>query len=520
MSHIDESDLQFPDTGNDGAHDEQPDDLTSFDSSTLLFPSVGDADEPHQTPPAQPPQPPAKQRRQAKTAAATPDEPAAQSGQTAQLTQTGHTEAGDGFDLPVWGAGIGASGDDEPTELFAPADAAQRVTTAMPAIDGTTAERTRILAQGRPARTAANTVNETHTAVPESNTPAAFAPMGSGDGGDDDGAPEHAASDGGNGKRKKIIIGSVVAVVALALVAGGAALWQHNRSTQEANAQRAAVERCERAHTALKTAYTELDKQVTQSKPLTQTEESAVADAATLQAFQKSNKTATDLQQKQGDILVECNAADSRDKLEQNAQSMDDQLDGVEAATKQLKTDADALTASRDAKSTQGFKDDLTKAIADAQAVYDGSVNAVADEQTRTALQQAIGEAQTVADKPSLDKAAVDAAKEKLTNAVNAVVESQNALAEANEAAAQEALRQQQLQQQQAQQTQPGTTGADAGTGLGTTTGGVTGGTTNNGVAPDTGNTGGNAAGDTAGANTGANANTNTGTPTDTGVTQ
>ena len=57
--------------------------------------------------------------------------------------------------------------------------------------------------------------------------------------------------------------------------------------------------------------------------------------------------------------------------------------------------------------------------------MYDGSVNAVADEQTRTALQQAIGEAQTVADKPSLDKAAVDAAKEKLTNAVNAVVESQ-----------------------------------------------------------------------------------------------
>ncbi|RYQ28725.1 hypothetical protein [Bifidobacterium pseudolongum] len=451
MSHIDESDLQFPDTGNDGAHDEQPDDLTSFDSSTLLFPSVGDADEPHQTPPAQPPQPPAKQRRQEKTAAATPDEPAAQSGQTAQLTQTGHTEAGDGFDLPVWGAGIGSSGDDEPTELFAPADAAQRATTAMPAIDGTTAERTRILAQGRPARTAANTVNETHTAVPESNTPAAFAPMGGGDGGDDDGAPEHAASDGGNGKRKKIIIGAVSAVVVVALAAGGVVLWQRNRSTQEANAQNTAVERCERAHTALKTAYTELDKQVTQSKPLTQTEESAVADAATLQAFQKSNKTATDLQQKQGETLVECKTSDSREQLDRNAQTMDEQLDGVESATKQLKADADALTASRDAKSTKSLKDDLAKAIADAQATYDASANAVADEQTRTALQQAIGEAQTLADKPSLDKAAVDAAKEKLTNAVNAVVESENALAEAN-AAAQEALRQQQLQQEQAQQ--------------------------------------------------------------------
>ncbi len=151
---------------------------------------------------------------------------------------------------------------------------------------------------------------------------------------------------------------------------------------------------------------------------------------------------------------------------------MDEKLDGVESATKQLKADADALTVSRDAKSTKSLKDDLAKAIADAQATYDASVNAVADEQTRTALQQAIGEAQTLADKPSLDKAAVDAAKEKLTNAVNAVVESQNALAEANAAVAQEALRQQQLQQQQAQQTQPGTTGADASTGLGTTTGG------------------------------------------------
>ena len=125
MSHINESDLQFPDTGNDGAHDEHPDDLTSFDSSTLMFPSVGDADEPRQTPPAQPPQPPAKQRRKAKSAAATPDEPAAQTGRTAQPTQTGHTEAGDGFDLPVWGAGVGTAAD-APPQLFPPAAAAHR----------------------------------------------------------------------------------------------------------------------------------------------------------------------------------------------------------------------------------------------------------------------------------------------------------------------------------------------------------------------------------------------------------
>lgn len=503
MSQIDESDLQFPDAGSGDGHGDPQTELTSFDSSTLMFPSVSDSDEPHHAQSAQPPHPPAKQHRKAKSAAS--------SKSAAQSTQSA---SGDGFDLPVWGAGA-STPDDESTQLFMPADAAQTKTTAMPAIDSASAERTQLIAQNGPTRTVVNDVNETHTAVPEPDAPASFVPMDGGDSGDGE-SPEHAAPNGGDGKRKKIIIGSVSAVVALALVAGGAALWQRNRSTQESNAQRAAVERCERAHTALQTAYTELDKQVTQSKPLTQTEESAVADATALQAFQKSNKTATDLQQKQGDVLVECNAADSRDKLEQNAQSMDDQLDGVENATKQLKTDAAALTASRDAKSTQGLKDDLTKAIADAQAVYDGSANAVADEQTRTALQQAIGEAQTIADKPSLDKAAVDAAKEKLTNAVNAVVESQNALAEANAAAAQEALRQQQLQQQQAQQTQPDTTGTDAGTGLGTTTGGttggVTGGTTGNEVAPDAGATGGNAAGDTTGANTGANANTNTGT--------
>lgn len=507
MSQIDESDLQFPDAGSGDEHDDPQTELTSFDSSTLMFPSVVDSDEPHHTQSAQPPQPPAKQHRKAKSAASS--KPAAQPAQSV---------SGDGFDLPVWGAGADTTREDEPTQLFTPADAAQTKTTAMPAIDSASVERTQLIAQNGPTRTVVNDVNETHT-----DAPASFVPMDGDAGGDDGESPEHAAPNGGDGKRKKIIVGSVAAVVAIALVAGGAALWQRNRSMQESNVQRAAVERCERAHTALQTAYTELDKQVAQSKPLTQTEESAVADATALQAFQKSNKTATDLQQKQGDVLVECNAADSRDKLEQNAQSMDDQLDGVENATKQLKTDAAALTASRDAKSTQGFKDDLTKAIADAQAVYDGSVNAVADEQTRTALQQAIGEAQTVAGKPSLDKAAVDAAKEKLTNAVNAVVESQNALAEANAAAAQEALRQQQLQQQQAQ---PDTTGTDAGTGLGTTTGGttggVTGGATDNGVAPDAGATGGNAAGDAAGANTGANANANanTGTPSGTGATQ
>ncbi|WP_288264377.1 FIVAR domain-containing protein [uncultured Bifidobacterium sp.] len=485
MSQIDESDLQFPDAGSGDGHDDPQTELTSFDSSTLMFPSVGGDDEPQHTQPAQPPQPPATQRRKPKSAASS--KPAAQSQPAAQPA------SGDGFDLPVWGAGATAHDDDEPTQLFTPADAAQTKTTAMPAIDSTGVERTQLIAQNGPTRTVVNDVNETHTAVPEPDAPASFVPMDGGDSGDGE-PPEHAAPNGGDGKRKKIIIGSVVAVVALALVAGGAALWQRNRSAQEANAQNAAFE--------------------------PQTEESAVADAATLQAFQKSNKTATDLQQKQGETLVECKTSDSREQLDRNAQTMDEKLDGVESATKQLKADADALTVSRDAKSTKSLKDDLAKAIADAQATYDASANAVADEQTRTALQQAIGEAQTVADKPSLDKAAVDAAKEKLTNAVNAVVESQNALAEANAAVAQEALRQQQLQQQQAQQTQPGTTGADASTGLGTTTGGVTGGTTNNGVAPDTGNTGGNAAGDTAGANTGANANTNTGTPTDTGVTQ
>ena len=425
MSQIDESDLQFPDAGSGDGHDDPQTELTSFDSSTLMFPSVGGDDEPQHTQPAQPPQPPATQRRKSKSAASS--KPAAQSQPAAQPA------SGDGFDLPVWGAGATAHDDDEPTQLFTPADAAQTKTTAMPAIDSTGVERTQLIAQNGPTRTVVNDVNETHTAVPEPDAPASFVPMDGGDSGDGE-PPEHAAPNGGDGKRKKIIIGSVVAVVALALVAGGAALWQRNRSAQEANAQNAAVERCERAHTALKAAYTELDKQVTQSKPLTQTEESAVADAATLQAFQK------------------CKTSDSREQLDRNAQTMDEKLDGVESATKQLKADADALTVSRDAKSTKSLKDDLAKAIADAQATYDASVNAVADEQTRTALQQAIGEAQTLADKPSLDKAAVDAAKEKLTNAVNAVVESENALAEANAAAAQEALRQQQLQQEQAQQ--------------------------------------------------------------------
>ncbi len=324
MSQIDESDLQFPDAGSGDGHDDPQTELTSFDSSTLMFPSVGGDDEPQHTQPAQPPQPPATQRRKSKSAAS--NKPAAQSKPAAQPA------SGDGFDLPVWGAGATAHDDDEPTQLFTPADAAQTKTTAMPAIDSTGVERTQLIAQNGPTRTVVNDVNETHTAVPEPDAPASFVPMDGGDSGDGE-SPEHAAPNGGDGKRKKIIIGSVAAVVALALVAGGAALWQRNRSTQEEHAQSAAVESCDRARTALQTAYTELDKQLTQSKSLMQTAESAVADAATLQAFQKSNKAATDLQQKQSETLVECNASDSRDKLEQNAQSMDAQIDSVESAT-------------------------------------------------------------------------------------------------------------------------------------------------------------------------------------------
>ena len=38
MSQIDESDLQFPDAGSGDGHDDPQTELTSFDSSTLMFP--------------------------------------------------------------------------------------------------------------------------------------------------------------------------------------------------------------------------------------------------------------------------------------------------------------------------------------------------------------------------------------------------------------------------------------------------------------------------------------------------
>lgn len=108
MSQIDESDLQFPDAGSGDGHDDLQTELTSFDSSTLMFPSVGGDDEPQHTQPAQPPQPPATQRRKSKSAAS--NKPAAQSKPAAQPA------SGDGFDLPVWGAGTTAHDDDEPTD--------------------------------------------------------------------------------------------------------------------------------------------------------------------------------------------------------------------------------------------------------------------------------------------------------------------------------------------------------------------------------------------------------------------
>ncbi len=78
MSQIDESDLQFPDAGSGDGHDDPQTELTSFDSSTLMFPSVGGDDESQHTHPAQPPQPPATQRRKPKSAAS--NKPAAQIG--------------------------------------------------------------------------------------------------------------------------------------------------------------------------------------------------------------------------------------------------------------------------------------------------------------------------------------------------------------------------------------------------------------------------------------------------------
>ncbi len=95
-----------------------------------------------------------------------------------------------------------------------------------------------------------------------------------------------------------------------------------------------------------------------------------------------------------------CSADMKTNELKTNTTSFKDAAKEAKDAKKSIEQALDAATNSKDSKNTNALKADLNANISTAQTTLNDSAGKVADESTRTALQDAISNANNVADRP------------------------------------------------------------------------------------------------------------------------
>lgn len=235
---------------------------------------------------------------------------------------------------------------------------------------------------------------------------------------DSDGAePRH----GGSGKKntRKIVSIAVAVVAVIALVVAGL-LWWHSNSSKASQA--VALAECKVAAKQYTNAQKKLTTAISNGQTSAQTSTSDVADANTLttlnQALQDAGNPADTAK---CDSNLNATELKSHTKeLQNDASDMADKTDAINNAIK-------AVNTSKATADTNTLKSNLSSAISQAQGTLDNSAGSVADENTRTALQNAITEANTVMNGTSPSESDVNNAISKLQKAESDVTASMQA---------------------------------------------------------------------------------------------
>lgn len=174
----------------------------------------------------------------------------------------------------------------------------------------------------------------------------------------------------------------------IALVVAGL-LWWHSNSSKASQA--VALAECKVAAKQYTNAQKKLTTAISNGQTSAQTSTSDVADANTLttlnQALQDAGNPADTAK---CDSSLNATELKSHTKeLQNDASDMADKTDAINNAIK-------AVNTSKATADTNTLKSNLSSAISQAQGTLDNSAGSVADENTRTALQNAITEANTV----------------------------------------------------------------------------------------------------------------------------
>ena len=248
---------------------------------------------------------------------------------------------------------------------------------------------------------------------------------------DDDGKNE---SDSGKGSKKLSkgkIAGIVIAVIAvIALIAGGVTFFRSNSG-------KLAYAACTSAQSSYNNAIKKLNAEVAkaqQNAPAAGT----VDNQQTLTDLNQAISNASSVTTK-----ASCSADMKKAELKSNTTSFKNAVKQAKEARTAIEDALDAANGSKDDKDISALKSDLNANISNAQTVLNNSAGKVADESTRTALQNAISNANNVAGQSKPAQSDVNNAKSRLQKATSDV----NASISAKQQADADAQRRQQEQQ-------------------------------------------------------------------------
>lgn len=274
-------------------------------------------------------------------------------------------------------------------------------------------------------------------------------------------AGSHKMDDSTARRSRKAIAISAVAVVAVAAMAfGGVNMVRRHNDTVEF---RSAMKTCTAANTAYSKAYAKLGSLLLNTKTEQGITADQVADAATVKDLQSAVSAANRIGVAEG-----CESSLSPATLKSRAKETAELTAALKKSATAVPDAAEAVSASKGVKDVAiaaGIKQNLQSAVTDAQTLLDNSLYAVADNQTRVSLEEAIDSANDVlkaadaaeasgasssadgsssksasdssSTQPTLDVSAMQAALTALQQASNAVTSSMNDLIVQNQLAAQ-----------------------------------------------------------------------------------
>ncbi|MBR4414736.1 MAG: hypothetical protein IKS59_05420 [Aeriscardovia sp.] len=229
---------------------------------------------------------------------------------------------------------------------------------------------------------------------------------------------------------KKWWIWVLIVLIIVGLGYFGWNIWSKKSKT-------AALKSCQSAATALTTANNNVENAIKNAQSAASLSSVDVLDTSLLASLQKSINIPISM-------VLTCPASESAETLHSNATTMNNDVTQMNNLAAKIQSEASSVQSSQQAKSLSVARNKLTAEISTANQVLSSDTGKVANSSTIQALQQAISEAQSVANNSSATLEQITSSQTTLQQMIVSVKVSAQQLEEQQAAAAQAAEQAQQ----------------------------------------------------------------------------